>query len=50
MVEDEGSVKKQDLQADSAYTGKEQDKIIEKNEINSRVHKKGSRNKPLNEL
>lgn len=39
--------KDQDLHADSAYTGEEQDKIIAKYEMNNKVHKKGYRNKPL---
>ncbi len=41
--------KEQDLHADSAYTGEEQDKIIEKYEMNNWVHEKGYRNKPLTE-
>ena len=41
--------KEQDLHADSAYTGKEQDEIIEKYEMNNQVHEKGYRNKPLSE-
>lgn len=41
--------KGQDLHADSAYTGKEQDKIIEKYEMENKVHQKGYRNKPLTE-
>lgn len=40
--------KEQDLHADSAYTGEEQDKIIEKYEMKNNVHKKGYRNRPLN--
>ncbi len=39
--------KDQDLHADSAYTGKEQDEIITKYEMNNKVHEKGYRNKPL---
>jgi len=39
--------KGQDLHADSAYTGKEQDKIIKKYEMINKVHEKGYRNKPL---
>jgi len=39
--------KDQDLHADSAYTGEEQDKIIEKYEMKNKVHEKGYRNKPL---
>jgi IS5 family transposase len=41
--------KGQDLHADSAYTGKEQEKIIEKYEMENKVHEKGYRNKPLTE-
>lgn len=37
----------QDLYADSAYTGKEQEKTIAKYGINNKVHEKGYRNKPL---
>ena len=39
--------KDQDLHADSAYTGEEQDKIIEKYEMKNNVHEKGYRNAPL---
>ena len=39
--------KEQDLHADSAYTGEEQDKIIEKYEMKNKVHEKGYRNRPL---
>jgi len=39
----------QDLHADSAYTGEEQDKVIEKYEMKNKVHEKGYRNKPLTE-
>lgn len=39
--------KEQDLHADSAYTGKEQEKTIAKYEIKNKVHEKGYRNKPL---
>ena len=39
--------KKQDLYADSNYTGEEQDKIIEKYEMKNKVHEKGYRNRPL---
>jgi IS5 family transposase len=39
--------KGQDLHADSAYTGEEQDKVIEKYEMKNKVHEKGYRNKPL---
>ncbi len=41
--------KNQDLHADSAYTGKEQDKIIKKYEMKNKVHEKGYHNKPLTE-
>lgn len=41
--------KDQDLHADSAYTGEEQEKTIAKYEMNNQVHEKGSRNKPLTE-
>jgi len=41
--------KDQDLYADSAYTGKEQEKIIKKYEMKNKVHEKGYRNKPLTE-
>jgi IS5 family transposase len=37
----------QDFFADSAYTGKEQEKVINKYEMNNKVHEKGYRNKPL---
>jgi IS5 family transposase len=39
--------KGQDLHADSAYTGEEQDKVIEKYGMVNKVHEKGYRNKPL---
>ena len=39
--------KNQDLHADSAYTGEEQDKTIAKYEMKNKVHQKGYRNKPL---
>jgi len=41
--------KGQDLYADSAYTGEEQEKTISKYEMNNKVHEKGYRNKPLTE-
>jgi IS5 family transposase len=41
--------KGQDLYADSAYTGEEQEKTIAKYEMNNKVHEKGYRNKPLTE-
>jgi IS5 family transposase len=37
----------QDLHADSAYTGEEQEKTIAKYKMNNKVHQKGYRNKPL---
>ncbi len=39
----------QDLWADSAYTGEEQNKTIKKYKINNKVHEKGYKNKPLTE-
>ena len=39
--------KAQDLHADSAYTGEEQEKTIAKYEMKNKVHEKGYRNKPL---
>jgi len=41
--------KDQDLYADSAYIGEEQEKTIAKYEMNNKVHEKGYRNKPLTE-
>lgn len=41
--------KGQPLHADSAYTGEEQEKVIEKYEMINQVHEKGYRNKPLSE-
>ena len=41
--------KDQDLHADSAYTGKDQDEIIAKYEMKNKVNEKGYRNKPLTE-
>ncbi len=41
--------KDQDLHADSAYTGKDQDEIVAKYEMKNKVHEKGYRNKPLTE-
>ncbi|MEZ4977659.1 MAG: IS5 family transposase [Flavobacteriaceae bacterium] len=41
--------KGQNLYADSAYTGEEQEKVIAKHEMNNKVHEKGYRNKPLTE-
>ncbi len=43
MEKDKGK----DLWADSAYTGEEQDKTIEKYQMKNHVHEKGSRNNPL---
>ena len=37
----------QDFFADSAYTGEEQEKVINKYEMNNKAHEKGYRNKPL---
>ena len=39
--------KEQDLHADSAYTGEEQEKTTAKYEMKNKVHEKGYRNKPL---
>ncbi len=41
--------KGQELHADSAYTGEEQDKTIANYEMKNKVHEKGYRNKPLTE-
>ena len=41
--------KGQDLYADSAYTGEEQEKTIAKYRMNNKVHEKGYRYKPLTE-
>lgn len=41
--------KDQNLWADSAYTGEEQEKTIKKYNVNNRVHEKGYKNKPLTE-
>jgi transposase, IS5 family len=41
--------KGQELYADSAYTGDDQEKVIGKYEMNNKVHEKGYRNKPLTE-
>jgi len=41
--------KKQELYADSAYTGDEQEKVIRKKKMKNKVHVKGYRNKPLTE-
>lgn len=39
----------QDLWADSAYTGEEQENTIKKYKVNNKVHEKGYKNKPLTE-
>ncbi len=39
--------KEQEFYADSAYSGKEQEKIISEKEVINKVHEKGYRNKPL---
>ena len=39
----------QELYADSAYTGEEQEKTIERHGLVNKVHEKGYRNKPLTE-
>lgn len=39
----------QDLWADSAYTGEDQNNTIRKYKVNNKVHEKGYRNKPLTE-
>lgn len=39
--------KGQDLNADSAYTGEDQNKVINKYQMNNKVHEKGYRNNPL---
>ena len=39
----------QDLWADSAYTGEEQEKTIKKYKVNSKIHEKGYKNRPLTE-
>ena len=44
---DEDKDAENDLWADSAYTGKDQDKIIEKYKMNNKVNEKGYKNKPL---
>lgn len=40
----------QDLYADSAYTGKKQEKTISKYKMNNKVHEKGYRNNPLTKV
>ncbi|MFW6130733.1 MAG: IS5 family transposase [Atribacterota bacterium] len=39
----------QEFYADSAYTGDDQEKVIDKYKMNNKVHEKGYRNKPLTE-
>lgn len=39
----------QDLWADSAYTGEDQENTIKKYKVNNRVHEKGYKNRPLTE-
>ena len=39
----------QDIHADSAYTGEEQEKVIDKHKINNKVNEKGYLNNPLTE-
>lgn len=39
--------KGQEFYADSAYTGKDQEKVIDKYEMKNKVHEKGYKNKPL---
>jgi IS5 family transposase len=41
--------KGQDIHADSAYTGEEQEKVVAKYEMNNKIHEKGYRNNPLTE-
>lgn len=41
------SDKNQDIHADSAYTGEDQEKIISKYHMKNKVHEKGYRNNPL---
>jgi IS5 family transposase len=41
--------KDQDLHADSAYTGEEQENVISQYQMNNKVNEKGYRNKPLTE-
>ncbi len=42
--------KGQDLWADSAYTGEEQEKTIKKYEVNNKINEKGYKNRPLTEV
>ena len=39
--------KGQELYADSAYTGLDQEKVVSKYQMNNKIHEKGYRNKPL---
>lgn len=39
----------QELYGDSAYTGKDQEAVVDGNKMKSKVHEKGYRNKPLTE-
>jgi len=39
----------QELWADSAYTGEDQENTIKRYKVNNKVHEKGYRNKPLSE-
>ena len=39
--------KGQELYADSAYTGDDQEKIVSRYQMNNKIHEKGYRNKPL---
>lgn len=39
--------KGQELYADSAYTGVDQEKVVSKYQMNNKIHEKGYRNKPL---
>ena len=41
--------KGQNIHADSAYTGEDQEKIVSKYQMNNCIHEKGCRNKPLTE-
>jgi IS5 family transposase len=42
--------KDQPLYADSAYTGEEQENVINKYGMKNKVHEKGYRNRPLTEV
>ncbi|MCP4456677.1 MAG: IS5/IS1182 family transposase, partial [Cytophagales bacterium] len=42
--------KGQDLWADSAYTGEEQENTIKKHKVNSKVYEKGYKNRPLTRI